>query len=185
MSVDLERELREAAHAVTHAHLRRLVALGVGWPTLGELGRDHIGFGVVHAVDAGDGLYHPGEGDLHLLLPVYENGELADLVAFRSADPNRWLLRTGCGWALGLEEGLARHTWGDPVPLSVSPLEWLQGSAEGVCILDWDAPEVHYLADIPHLVCSSDALATRLRTALAKPVRFPTISVGETLRHAA
>lgn len=177
---DLERELCEAAHAVTHAHLKQMVALGVGWPTIGELGRNHYGFGVARMCDAGDGLYHPGDDEPHLILPVFENGELVDLCAFRSDDPLNWLLRTGCGWALGLEWGLGRHTWGDPVPLAVSPLDWLRGGAEGLCILDWDAPEVHYLADLPHVVCSSPDLARRLRSALAKPVRFPEISVKET-----
>lgn len=181
MIVDLHGELKAAAFAVTQAHLRRLVALGVGWTTIGELGRHHYGFGVVCASDDGQGLYVPDiDGELRLVLPVHEDGELVDLVAFRSDDPESWLLRTGYGWALGLEDGLGRHTWGYPVPLSVSPLEWLQGGAEGLVVLDWDAPELHYLADLPHLVCSSDALATQLRTALSRPVRFPTISVGET-----
>lgn len=180
MSADIERELQDAAHAVTQAHLRRMVALGVGWPTIGELGRDHYGFGVASVCDAGDGLFHPGDGELRLILPVYEDGELLDLCAFRSDDPLDWLLRTGCGWALGLEWGLCRHTWGDPVPLAVSPLDWLRGGAEGLCILDWDAPELRYLTELPHIICSTDALADQLKAALAKPVRFPEISVKET-----
>lgn len=177
---DLSAELRAAAFAVKQPHLDRLRSLDVPWSVIGELGRDHFGFGVARVCDAGDGLFHPGEGDLHLVLPVYEDGELVDLVAIRSSDPLNWLLRTGHGWVLGLEWGLGRHTWGDPVPLAVSPLDWLRQGAEGLCILDWDAPELRYLTDLPHLVCSSDALAKRLCAALATPVRFPTISVGET-----
>lgn len=175
----LENELRAAAFAVEPVHLDRIRALGVSWATIGELGRNHYGFGVARVCDAGDGLYYPGAGEPGLILPIYEDGELVDLCAIRSRDPLNWFLRTGFGWALGLEEGLGRHTWGEPVPMAVSPLEWLQRSAEGLCILDWDAPEIHFLADIPHLVCRSGTLAKRLRAALAKPIRLPLISVGE------
>lgn len=177
---NLHAELRQAAEAVTHAHLRRLVDLGITWPTIGELGRDHYGFGVVRAREDVDGLFSPGDGDPHLLLPVFEDGELVDLVAFQSDDPTCWLLRNGTGWALGLEWGLGRHCWGDPVTIALTPLEWLRGGAEGLCILDWDAPEIHYLADIPRLVCATAELASCLRTALTKPVRFPNISIEET-----
>lgn len=176
---DLDDELRLAALAVGPAHLNRLRALGVSWPTIGELGRHHHGLGIVRAKEAEDELYILGDGEQHLVLPVYEDGELLDLVAFRSGDPERWLLRSGYGWALGLEHGLGRHTWGGPVPLSVSPLEWLQRGAEGLCVLDWSAPEVYYLNDIDHLVCSSARLAKHLRIALSKPARLPKISIEE------
>lgn len=175
----LEVELSVAASAVRPEHLRPLVDLAVSWPTIGELGRHHPGLGIVRAKEGEDELYILGDGEPHLVLPVYEIGELIDLVAFRSGDPERWLLRSGYGWALGLEEGLGRHTWGDHVPLSVSPLEWLQRGAQGLCVLDWSAPELHYLNDIGHLVCSSDRLSKHLRAALAKPVRFPKISIEE------
>ncbi len=177
---DLHAELRASCQAVTRLRLRQLVGLGISWATIGELGRHHYGFGVIRAVPADDGLYVPGDGEPHLLLPVYEDGELIDLCAFRSGDPLNWLLRTGLGWALGLEDGIEPLAWAESVGLAVSPLEWLREGATGVCILDWDAPVLRYLSDLPHLVCSSNELATRLRAALARPVRFPTISVGET-----
>lgn len=178
--VDLEAELAKAAQAVSPIHLRHLVALGVGWPTIAEIGRHHYGLGLVQAQCGDPGLFSPGEGPVHLQLPVFEDGELVDLVAFRSGQPSQWLLRTGAGWALGLEGGLQRHTWGDdPVPLAASPLEWLQAECRGVCILDWAAPEVHYLTAIPHLSCRTGELAAMLRAALTRPVRFPMISVME------
>ncbi len=177
---DLHAELRASCKAVRRSHLRQLTALNVSWPTIGELGRRHYGFGVARAAPVGDGLYEPGEGELHLLLPVFEDGELIDLCAFRSSDPLNWVLRTGLGWALGLEDGMEPLSWQESVGLAVSPLEWLRDGATGVCVLDWDAPEVRYLSDLPHLVCSSDELATQLRAALARPVRFPSISVEET-----
>lgn len=171
--------MANAGEAATFLHFTHLVeTFGVPQATAAELRLRHWGWGVVSATDAGDGLFYPGEGPLHLVLPVYEAGELVDLCAFRSADPTRWLLRTGCGWALGLEDGFERLTWREVVPLAVSPLEWLQAGADGLCVLDWDAPEIHDLLAVPHLVCSSPELANHLKRSLAKPVRFPEISVG-------
>ena len=92
----------------------------------------------------------------------------------------RWLLRSGQGWALGVENGLERHTWGDPVAVSASPLEWLCRGEDGLVVLDWDAPEVRYLRDVPHLACSTASLANHLRNTLSKPLRIPQISIMET-----
>lgn len=178
----LHAELRSAAHAVTHANLRQLVALGVGWPTIGELGRHHDGFGVVTARDAGDGLYEPDpDGQPHLLLPVYEDGELVDLVAFRSDAPDKWMLRTGNGWALGLDEGWGMLHNGDPLRLSATPLDWLRNEATGLCVLDWEAPELTVeLADFAAVQCPDATIAGLLTEALTQPSRLPSISVGET-----
>lgn len=174
---DIDAELGDAFQDSSIAPLRQLEALGVSRTVCAELGLNR--WGVIRASEGEDGLYILGEGEPHLVLPVIDQGELVDLVAFRSSDPNRWLLRRGVGWALGLESGLERHTWGDPVPLAVSPLEWLQQGADGLCVLDWDAPEVHYLVGVPHLVCSNEHQAAMLRRALSRPVRFPAISVME------
>jgi hypothetical protein len=175
----LEVELAAAQGRVSFAHLRALERLGVPRSLICDLSR-HGHIGVVLATSSGDGLYQPGEGAPQLVIPVYDEGALVDLCAFRSNDPNGWLLRTGLGWALGVEHGLEPHTWGDPVPLALSPLEWLQQGASGLCVLDWDAPEVRYLVGVPHLVCSDADHAATLRRALSTPVRLPQISVMET-----
>lgn len=184
MSFDLTHEMRLACEAFHSLHLNRLRALGVSWETIANIGREFYGVGVINAVE------HPSEPGLycldpagapHVVLPVIDRGELIDLVAFRSSQPDSWLLRTGLGWCLGLHRGVEAHTWGDPVRLCVSPLEWLQGGASGLCLLDWDAPEVHELTGVPHLVCSTAEQAALLRKAIARPVRFPNISVTEGL----
>ncbi len=177
---DLSAEMLAAMKASTLLHAKALEHLGVSWPVIAELRRYHCGWGVVHAVEhpSKPGLYClDPEAPPHLVLPVYGDGELVDIVAFRSSHPNNWLLRTGPGWALGVERGLERHTWGDQVSLALSPLEWLQQGASGLCVLDWAAPEVHYLTEVPHLVCSTEGVAALLRSALSKPVRFPEISI--------
>lgn len=178
----LEAEFAVARRSLKIAHLRALECLGVSRGTLAEFNRD-FGFGVVKAIEhpSEPGLYIlDPEGAPHLLLPAWEDGELVDLLAFRSAEPRQWLLRSGQGWALGLEDGLGPHCWGDSVPLAVSPLDWLRQGTVGLCVLDWDAPELLYLLEVPHIVCASDELAARLRASLSRPIGFPEITVGET-----
>lgn len=185
MTVDLAAELAASAQGLRVTHLRALERMGVIRSTLAGFNRDYQ-FGVGCVVESSPGLFSfDPDAAPHLLLPVWDHGELIDLVAFRSGNPTGWLLRTGLGWALGVESGLERHTWGDVVPLAVSPLEWLQGGCQGLCILDWAAPEVHYLVGVRHLVCSNEHQAAMLRRALAKPVCFPAISVQEAHRAAA
>jgi hypothetical protein len=182
MTADLEAEFAAAQRALKNEHLRVLERLGVSRKTLAEFNR-YCGFGVVRAAEhpSEPGLYIlDAEGAPHLVLPVWEDGALVDLVGFRPGSANRWLLRTGLGWCLGVERGLERHTWGDRVSLAVSPLDWLRGNTEGLCILDWDAPEVHYLKGVPHLICSNEHQAAMLRSALTRPVYLPTISIKET-----
>lgn len=176
----LDDELASAGRSVSMAHFQALERLGVPRSAMCGLWRHGYGFGVAAATNAGNGLYEPGEGQHHLILPVYDDGALVDLCAFRAARPLQWLLRSGQGWALGVGRGLEPHSWGDPIPLAASPLEWLQQGCEGLCVLDWDAPEVRYLSELPRLDCSSPELANHLRAALSKPARLPQISVLET-----
>jgi hypothetical protein len=85
--------------------------------------------------------------------------------------------------ALGLEGGLEPLIWRESVPVAASPLEWLQRGADGICPLDYDAPELCDLFAMQRLVCSSLSLANLLKRSLTKPVRLPSISVG-VLAHA-
>lgn len=180
--IDLLSELRAATFSVRQPHLDRLKCLGVSIAWMADWAHDNLihPFGVVTAEDAGDGLYQPGEGALHVILPVVEDGELVDLVAFRSTDSGSWMLRTGNGWALGLEKGLSAHMWGQTVHLFSDPLDWLRGRGEGVCVLDWDAAEVHNLDVLQELVCSSPAVAALLTRALSRPARLPKLKLMET-----
>lgn len=180
MSRHLEAELKAAAWAVKKEHLPRLFALGISRSTIAELGRHHYGFGLVNAIAGEDGLYVPGDGEPHLVLPVYESGELVDLVAFRSCDPEHWLWRTGDGSALGLEWGWGMLHNGEPLTISATPLDWLRAGCEGLCVLDWDAPELAIeLADFAAIHCPDAITARLLKKSLTKPQRLPNISVGE------
>lgn len=179
---DLAAELRQAQASATPATLyrRQLLALGVPSVTLAMLkGVEAWGYGVVKASAGEGGLYLPGEGPPHLLLPVREDGELVDLVAFRSSEPHNWRLRAGNGWALGMDWGLEPFTRGWPVPVHETPLDWLKAKMAGICILDWDAPDLFSLLAIERLDCATPELARMLRAALTRPANLPLISVRE------
>ena len=177
---DLDQELAVAGAATTLLHLKHLLGLGVPRPTVAELRRDDWGWGVVNAIDVGDGLYRPGDGPLHLLLPVWDGEDLVDLVVFRSGDPSDWRLRTGLGLALGLERGWERHHWVDEVELTLTPLDWLRNGADGLCLVDWDAPDISMLVSLPRIICPTRESAAQLRQALTRPQPLPPITVKET-----
>lgn len=177
---DLHKELADAGAATTLLHFHHLVALGVPRATLAAQRADSWGWGVVNAVDVGDGLYCPGNGPLHLVLPVWDGDDLIDLVAFRSANPADWRLRTGFGLCLGLDRGWEPFYWQDEVELTTTPLDWLRGGADGLCVVDWESPELHMLSTLPRIDCPDRRAAAQLRQALTRPQRLPQITVKET-----
>lgn len=180
--IDLAAELGRAQAVTNSATLyrRQMLALGVPSVTLAMLrGVEAWGYGVVRASAGEDGLYLPGDGPPHLILPVIEQGGLIDLVAFRSSEPKNWRLRTGLGWALGLDVGMDRLSQGHPVPVHETPLDWLRAKMAGIVILDWESPDIHGLLAIPRLSCATPELARMLRAALTRPAYLPQISVRE------
>ena len=186
MSRDISRELKELSLSASPLLLQRLKTLGVPWSTIANMGARHFFGGSTRAVDTEDGLYAPSQdGAPHLILPVFEDGELVDLVAFRSEQPLAWLLRLGVGWSLGLLDGFERHGWEQEVRLWASPLDWLRADCDGLCILDWSAPEVINLASLPNIRCQDEHLAERLKVALTRPYRLPTITHSGAYRDAA
>lgn len=186
MTGKITSELRDLSLSARPPLLHRLKALGVPWSTIAHMGARHYSGGSSCVIDVDDGLYAPSdEGTPHLIIPVFEDGELVDLVAFSSDQPLAWLLRLGCGWSLGLLDGLERHSWEDEVRLWASPLDWLRADCDGLCVLDWSAPEVVELARLPGIRCQDQTLAKQLREALSRPYRLPEITFGQELRDAA
>lgn len=186
MSPDISRELSDLSLAAKPLLLHRLKALGVPWNTIAHMGARHQFGGSSRVIDVDNGMYAPSdEGTPHLILPVFEDCELVDLVAFTSDQPMAWLLRLGVGWSLGLIDGIERHSWEREVRLWASPLDWLRADQDGLCILDWSAPEVLELARLPSIRCQDRLLAERLKEALTRPYHLPVITYGEELRHAA
>lgn len=199
-SAGLLREMGAATASVRQIHLDRLRSLGVGLDTIAKMGAEFYPFGIVKAAPCGQGLYQPGEGVSHIVLPVVHDGALVDLCAFRSTNPDEWRLRTGNGWALGLEEGVGRWVWnspgdpgasppkhpvGCPPHIFGSPLDWLRGDCSGICVLDWRSPEIYQLDVLESVTVSDQATAKLLTTALTRPSRVPNIEVMGVLAHVA
>lgn len=172
--MSLEREMELAGRAVRGIHLDRARSLGVSNEALATLGLRHWPFGIVKAEPDSKGFYQPGEGITHMVLPVLEGAALVDLVAFRSSQPDKWFLRRGDGWCLGLVEGLL--TIGG-THLHSTPLDWMRDGGRGLCVLDWSSAELWQLGSLEEVTCSDYVTARLLRNALARPVRIPNIQI--------
>lgn len=124
----------------------RLSALGVGIESIRAAG----GLGVLWIVTEG-GYFDPAEqGDSRangaLILPVFEGGELIDLIAFTLDNPANFSVRVGFAKALGMwsaDDVRSRTTlWALPgdvhpvLPLCPDPLAWLQAGCQGTVILN-------------------------------------------------
>lgn len=186
MRGNISRELGDLSLSAKPVLLHRLRALGVSWGTISEMGSRHYFGGSARVLEVSENLYvHSGQGAPHLIIPVFEDKRLVDLVAFTSAQPMAWLLRLGVGWSLGLLDGLEPHCWRDEATLWASPLDWLRAGRAGLCVLDWSAPEVLELARLPNIRCQNKSLAGKLKEALVRPRRLPLISWQQELRDAA
>lgn len=151
MRAELEFELAQAAAAMPWAAILTLEGLGVSRRSAAAL-VGLIGTGKVE-LSADGASWVPGGPDARLILAVRDaDGDLIDLVAIASHRRDEWALRTGDGWALGLNvlsaieqardhaqqlaDGGARRR---PVALRLfaNPLDWLAADGEGLCVLDW------------------------------------------------
>jgi hypothetical protein len=162
----------------------RAKQLGILTPGLADLGRLHHQLGVARIAATKGGTYSPDpDGELALIVPAYEGDVLVDLVAFKSSEPERWWLRTGNGWALGLEYVLDPYLWhGETAELHKTPLAWLQGGCTGLCVVDWTAlVQIRGLADLPAVIIGDRELEARLIDALTQPVRLPHIIKDQAL----
>jgi hypothetical protein len=166
---DLEAELWSAVNAVQQPHLNRLVDLGVPKWALARLGAVQPPFGVHKVHETPDGFYEPVEdGSLNIIMPVYECGDVIDLIALRPSEPTRWRWRTGDGWALGLDLLAADP----PIDLVANPLAWLAEAGSAFCLLDWTLPPQKWarLRTGPPIVTDDDLLRHRLNKSFAAAV---------------
>lgn len=186
-SRDLQTELSAAAGRVEQRHLDHIRALGIAPATIARLGSNRLpAFGVVNAEIDRRGYYQPCEGPAHIVMPVTEGGDLVDLVAWRTTQPERWWLRFGTGWAIGADDLGEVDRWGGPAPMVYgSPLDWLRADCRGSVILDWSRDVMVALQNHAAIDCANSALAATLRDAIAQTVRLPKIAVTKEIRHAA
>lgn len=147
-ALDLQLEMTTAAAAMTLGafdHLAQLCGSGSmphrRW-LASLLGAGAIGTAQVTVSRAG---WEPGGPDRRLLLAVHDAaGELIDIAAIASHRRDEWALRTGTGWALGMdliEAAQARSLAEQRTTLRLfaSPFDWLAAQGEGICVLDWCA----------------------------------------------
>lgn len=186
--MSLEEQMRAAADRLTLAQCKRLATLGVTcWPDLTARGL----IGVARVSISGDLFDYDEAGKVHIVLPVSDDGELVDLVAFDPINPDDWALKTGNGTALGesrIIDALDKQGWPDAKALELfpTPLEWLRADCRGACIVDGFKPATaSRLRRLTHIVCSTDKFMRALRLQLSRPPRIPEMSVLEAKRNAA
>ena len=128
----------------TSRHLAQLEAAGV--TTEAYIRAGHL---MVPRVCTVGRLFHPDPfGDPAFVMPVYsgeppclysidETVVLADLLAFRLEEPERWWLRRGAwGSVLGKDQLVDAMMAGEAVRLHASPLDWLRAECQGACPID-------------------------------------------------
>lgn len=171
--IDSALELEMAAGNVRQAHIDLLLKLGVPASVIAS-GVDHAPFGVVHAEAIGGAYWQPApHGQAHVIQPVIADGQIIDLIAWRTAEPKRWQFRTGFAWCLG-EDNFTRRAWdaGEPLQVHATPLEFLKSAGTGLVVLDWDAAELRDLITVEVIAC--DPSITRLLIErLSRPIRMP------------
>ena len=182
---DLSAEMRFAAGAVRQRHIDALLGLGVAGATIASLGSRQYPFGVMEGVINKDGAFVPGDGPLHLIQPVMDGPDIIDLVAWRSMRHDRWGLRMGTGWALGVDNITEPGGWdSSSAHLIGTPLNWLRAGAADTVVLDWEAREIEHLRHLSEITCSDRVVAKLLTDALKRPQPLPSIRIEE-MRHVA
>lgn len=170
---DLEREMLAAAAAMPFSAVRKLIAMGADRHFAAQLtGAGDLGIGQVTISRAG---WEPHGPDRRLLLSVRRLGALIDVVALASHVRDEWSLRTGLGWALGMDAiddaqaALARDEKRIRVRLHATPFDWLAAGGDGLCVLDWCAASLSELRLLGERVTIEVAPGTgaRLKAMLA------------------
>jgi len=161
--------LRELLHASKVAREPRLEGV------LATLGLTHEGpLWRFDFVDFTGPTYRPLlGGDGALIVPVFDDGLIVDLVACRVID-RRIATRHGAARALGedwIDRAILHRT---PLALFSDPLHWLMAGRHGAVVLDWrKAP---FLFDgVEAVACDSPALASRVRSATHQMTKRPQI----------
>jgi hypothetical protein len=185
-AADLTREYRAAVLAVEQRHTDRMAALGVSYETMDDMSPDGwMPFGVATIIPDDEGLFEPGAGALHVVQPIYAGEDIIDMVAWTSADPASWRLRTGLGAWLGDLDALIDCAIDAPVSLYATPLDWLRAGGDGLCIVNWSAPELDQLLRLQSISAPDAGIAEALRRALVRPASLPEITVAGEMRRAA
>jgi hypothetical protein len=167
---ELGLHLAQLAAAMPFAAVRALDAMGMPRDVLnamvlaGDLARARVAIGK-------GGLFEFDGPDAALLIAVREAGQVIDVCAVRSAQPDEWAVLRGEGWLLGHAAFLRCLLDGEgELRVRGNPIDWLVGGAEGICVLDWSAAALGSLRGLGPkvtLICDDMRAAERLGAVLA------------------
>ena len=118
--------------AMSQEHVDRLLSAGLPPAAVDMCGTARI-------QPDGDLYQLDGDGLEVTILPCFDGGKTADLLAFTSNEPGRWWLRLGLAAYLG-GDALGDTVMDEPVRVFKTPLAWLWAGApaDGLVVLDHD-----------------------------------------------
>ena len=178
--VDLDAEILATVGRVEQSHLNWMMGMGVSSSAIARLGKTQEPFGIGRVEFVGSDYWQPHDGPAaigSIVQPVYEDGQIIDLIAWRSLKPRDWRWRVGEAWALG-----ADSLHGDPwtgfasIRLHSTPLAWLAAGGEGLTILNWQSAALRALSNFEEIICADSTAADRLHQILCRPARLPKIT---------
>ena len=163
-------ELAHAMAAVTDAHRQLLLDRGVRPGNLPLCG-------ITRIRTEADGFYVPDcIGSAAAILPIVDDRQVVDLLAFRTSRPEQWWTRR-CACSLLGGDALLDLWLGQRLRLHRHPLSWLSGTdPAGVVVLQW-GPAVAHLANVPIIEVEDKAHAAEVRARLLSTIRLPTIEI--------
>ena len=171
----LHREMIAARAAMAPGHYRFMQSAGIP--------ADVVVAAMIGAaratVDRRDFWVPDEDGKQMIVTPLIEAGRTIDLIAFDPSEPNAWYLRTGHGWALGIDSLTAPYWPGDPAPvIHPTPLCWLSSGCEGACVSQWTDEARAAIRRLEACEVRSPEFARALRLELTRPPRIPEIKVA-------
>ncbi|MBZ0215219.1 MAG: hypothetical protein K8F25_01580 [Fimbriimonadaceae bacterium] len=120
-------------------------------------------------------------GNSSFLIPVFDRGDIIDLVAWRCDDP-RWFAARDC-WAFALGQDQIDDPGRDclerPLIVHRTPENWLRSGQQGICIV---RPSLAYawLQNVPQLLAEDLRHGEQLERLLQPPKPETRILIAET-----
>ena len=184
---DLDREFALTTDGVTPLLVQRFQQMGI--PNKVIFGARHY-VGTARITTTSDGLFEfHDDGELALIVPegvpeVPAWEWIEDLIAFKPDNPGLWWRRRGAVDLLGASNMTPWRL--SPLTIHETPLSWLQGGANGICIVDWGFDPNARLVGAGHLEIETPALRRRLEDRITEAALAPfNITYIEEARHVA
>lgn len=111
------------------------------------------------------------DGEWMVIVPVMEDGEIDDLLAFHPSSPEKWYRRYDGPAFLGGDCLVAASV---PPILHPHPLAWLQHGGDGIVVLNWSAARP-VLRCHDKLIVLDPAYLTVVAERMMEPPRVPEI----------